>query len=357
MTYISTLGKAMQQAENLKVLQQQLYTLSGQLSSGKKTSLFSGLGKDVLVSQRTNATYKSIETYEINIKTADRRMTMMANALSSTRIQASNVINGLQIQTQSGNIELKSIGDLAGKARSFVTDLMNEKDGERYVFGGADALNAPLERSGTLETYNQANIDRWISGDITTDDLIESYRDKTQLNDTIVGYSAQLSSNESKSITVRLDDSTQLDYSQKANQDPVRDIVVAMNMLEQLDLALDKITREETDPVSTVTAPGGDKAEQNENFFKVFNDITRMLNSALKNLEGSESRLAQDQAVVLRVQDTHTLEKKVLEDTIDTVENVDLNSVALKISSLQVQLEASYAVTASIRGLSLANFL
>ena len=57
MTGVSTLGQALSQLERIKVQQEGFDSLSRQLSSGKKTNKFSGLGKDVLVSKRYRADF------------------------------------------------------------------------------------------------------------------------------------------------------------------------------------------------------------------------------------------------------------------------------------------------------------
>ena len=357
MTSISTLGQALDQIGRIKLTQSQLSTLAYQLSSGKKTDSFKGLGTDVITSQRARSSMAQLTKFNQNITVADRRIKMMVNSLEQVKTQAGNVVSALNVQTQQGEYEMSAVSDLAKKALQFVKNLVNEQDGDRYLFGGAETRTQPLNDRGTLDTYAKTQLDNWINGTLTTDELISSYRDSGALGDNIIGYSPALSSGNVKSAYVRVDEYTEIDYTVLGNDPGVRDIIVALSMVENLDVMLDKVAAEDSDPAGTVTAPGVGREEQNENFYRLFNDLAVMLNEGIKNINNNLYSLSQDQAQINQIKKAHTLEKSILEQTIDDVENVDLNEVAVKLNALQIQLEASYRVTASLSQLTLANFL
>jgi flagellin-like hook-associated protein FlgL len=292
-----------------------------------------------------------------NIDIADRRIKMMDNALASVQQQAENVLNALIVQTQQGEFELDTINDLAGNIQEFLYSLYNEKDGDRYLFGGAETQVQPITETGTLDTYFTTQINDWLNTTIDSDQLIDSYRDRTQLNDSIVGYSAELSSGTVRDVFVRVDDGVELDYTVLANNDAMRDIMTAVGMIKNLTGTLDEVTREADDPVSLITAPGADKTEQNDNFYSVFNDLAAMLSQALDEIDQSRFNISQVQSQISQIKGNHTIEKNLQLDVIGRVENVDINEVAVSLNALQVQLEASYRVTATISQLNLANFL
>ncbi|MCB1556522.1 MAG: hypothetical protein KDJ15_04325 [Alphaproteobacteria bacterium] len=357
MTFISTAGQSLEQTERIKLVQSQLSTLQYQLSSGKKTRLFKGLETGVITSERARADFKSIETYIGNITIADRRIKLMDSTIATVQQQAENVLNALEIQTQSGEFELGTIGDLAANSFDFILSLMNEQDGDRYLFGGAGTRDQPVRDTGSLDSYLATRINQWVTTGIDTDELVDSYRDTAQLNDTVVGYSAVLSSGKSKSIFVRVDEKTELDYTVKANESGFRDILVAIGAIKNLTQSLDEVTREADDPAATVTAPGATKQEQNENFYQVFNDLARMLTTGIDSLVNERFSLSQVQAQMNQIQENYKIEKNVLSGIISDVEDVDLNETAVKLNSLQIQLEASFRVTASLSDLSLVNFI
>lgn len=357
MTTISTMGQALDQIERLKVLQSNMGTLQQQIASGKKTTMFKGLGTDVIFSERARADFVQIDGYLNNITIADRRIKQMTSATQEVQNQVRNVLSALEIQTQEGEFEIGPVGDLAGNTLEFVYNLLNERDGDRYLFGGAETRNPPITDNGTLDSYLQAQIDDWVATSIDTDQLIDSYTDRTQLTDTLIGYSTPLSSGNAKSVYVRVEDRTEIDYTVLANSEGFRDVVAVLGMISKLSTSLDEVTLESDDPPGTVTAPGATRDEQSDNFYQLFNDLTAKLSAALDSINTDLYSLSQSQAQISQIGDNHKLEKNTLLSTIGDVEDVDLNEAAVKVSSLQIQLEASYRVTAMVNQLSLINFL
>ncbi len=364
MTYVSTLGQALDQAERIKITQLQLSVLQTQIATGKKTQLFEGLGSDVIASKRAREGVVKLGNYMNNIDIADRRLKMMVAALNEAKAQAVAVLNAIEIQTQQGEIELEAISDLARNTANFLRDLLNEKDGDRYLFGGSETTTPPLSNTGTMDTYMITQLTNWANPalpalSITTDELIASYRDRGQLLDTVMGYSAPLSSGTAKSVFVRVEDNAEIDYTVFANMQGLRDIVAGVNMMANLDKVIDEVTRETDDPPlpGYVTAPGATQQEQNDNFFQFFNDVAAMMNQALDRVDSELYQLSQSQAQLAKIKESHKLDQNILKDTIAQVEDADMNEVAVKLNALQIQLEASFRVTASISSLTLVNFL
>ena len=358
MVSVTTLGQATDQIDRLRILQTDLATLQRQLASGKKANTFDGLGIDAIQSLRGRADFSEIDSYLANIKTANRRMNLMTSSLTKIQEQTENFQNAFAIQTSEGNIDLSSISRISENTRTFMEDLVNVRDGERYLFGGADTQNPPLQDNGSLNSYAASRVQDWIDGTLTTDEFIESYTDRDALTDTIVGYSTVISSGEQQSITVRVQQSTEIDYTVEGNNSAFRDIMVTTAILNEMDAALDKVALEDGDnPSTTTVAPGADASEQNDNFFRVYNDLSNKLNTALDGINGHIFTISNAQAQAQQVGETHKVQQNVVLDQITDVENVDINEVAVKINSLSIQLQASYSVTAAISQLSLVNFL
>lgn len=359
MTFISTLGQALDQASRIKMTQLQLATLQMQLSTGKKTQLFKGLGTDVVASERARENITKLGNYVNNIDIADRRLKMMVSAMNEIKNQAESVLNAIEIQTQQGEYEIEAVSNLARNTANFLRDLINLQDGDRYLFGGAETRNPPLANSGTMQTYMVTQLDDWVNANITTDQLIDGYRNRSSLTDTLVGYSAPLSAGTAKSVYVRVENNTEIDYTVFANSQGIRDIIAGVNMLAQVDQVIDEVTLDPDDPPppGTITAPGATRQEQNDNFYKFFNDIAAMMNNALDSVDTELYSLSQSQAQLAKIKESHNIDRNILKNTVSEVEDADMNDVAIKLNMLQIQLEASYRVTASLSGLSLVNFL
>jgi flagellar hook-associated protein 3 FlgL len=361
MATISTLGQALDQMERLNALQSKLSTLQGQIATGHKGNTYMALGSGAdgaLGSQRARSNYSKLDTYITNITIADRRMSIMTNALSEMRAQAGNVQAALGLQPAEGtDTDIETVGKQADTVMQFLTTLVNSKDGNRYLFAGADSDTQPLNGTSTMDTYEQSQINDWVNGTITTDQLIQSYRDQTKLDDSTLGYSPTLASGTTKGVSVRTDDNTEVDYTVLGNTSSIRDVLTSISMIKNLTLTLNKITSDPSDPPGTKTAPGATTSEQSQNFYKVYNDLQDMLTKALGKLDLTNENLTQTQAQVEAVSDNHKTDQATLQGISSDIENVDLNEAAVQLNSLQTQLEASYRVTATLSQLSLVNFL
>jgi len=400
MTGISTLAQALGQIDRIQDQQVLLNTLSTQLATGKKTQKLSGLGSDILQSQRAHTDLSSLDTYINNIKIAERRAQISLTTISEFQQQAENFADALVGFTQESahqqgevvyyddpltpdteenvkighnsaapDVDLETLQDLASNLYDFMTDLLNTKDGDRYIFSGADTSTQPLINSGVLESALGTQMNDWKLGNITNADLIADIQDRTiddgnldAFTDTVIGYSSTLSADTAGRVFTRVDDNTEIDTTIYANDIAFRDIIVALSYIKSPDLGpiVDQV---EIDAVTglpnviTEGAPGADIDEMTDNFYEIFNVITGMVTEALDQVDQQRFKLENARARINEIKLNHETEKGILQETVDEIENVDINEVAVKINALQLQLEASYGVTARVQQLSLVNFI
>lgn len=397
MTGVSTLGQALRNIENIKLQQSSFDTLSLQLTTGKKTQSFTGLGSDSLASTRSRSALASLDIYTNNIDKADIRLQLMLNSVEEFQSQTGNlsdaVVNFIQegvhqrgetvyyddpatseteqipVGMTSSDIEtdLQSIIDIAGNLYDFLISLLNTKDGERYVFGGAETLTKPLNDSGTLDAAMSTLITDWKNGSITTDELIADLTDRTStagnpdaITDTLIGYSSSLSSGNAGDVHVRIDESAELEYTTLANEDSFRNIIVALSFLKNENLPpIADVYEDGTYPATPDAqgAPGTTLEEMKENFYAVYNAVIGMVNTAIDDMDSTRFRLESVRAQMQETAEEHESQKTLLMNVVSDIEDVDINEVAVRINTLQIQLEASYRVTALAGELSLVNFI
>lgn len=401
MTGVSTLGQALNQIGLIKNQNRTLTTLSVQMSTGKKTNVFSGLGTDVLTSKRARAEFKSIETYQNNITIADRRIKLMLTAVNEFKAQAENLsasILGLsqesahedgdiviwddplttgeenvRVGVNSGemDVDFKTLQDLARNLYDFMYDLLNTKEVDRYLLNGADTLTKPVTDNGGLDAAMTGLLTDWKNelspNNITSDQLISSITGRTStasnpraLTDTIVGYSADLTAGNVGDIFVRVSETTEVDYTALANEQCFRDILVGLSFMKNASLGpiADVFAEPYTlgDAPIENGAPGANYDEMKQNFYEVFNAVGRMVESAINDIDRIVANLEGQRARLDDFKKSYVEQKNALLTTISDVEDVDTNEVAVKITALQIQLDASYRVTALLQDLSLANY-
>lgn len=374
MTGISNLGQALDQISRLKTQQVTLDTLANQIATGKKTQQFSGLGGDVLRSQRARADIKALDQYSTNITNATRRIELMTSSLQTITGQAGNISAALNTLVISGDIpEFETTQQLARDVYDFVVDLLNTKDGERFLFAGSDSETRPIEDRGLFDSYlgdfvpdidditnppltASGFIGDWGDGTITTEEFIAAYSD---VNENILGYSESLVNDTTGQVRVRVDENSDFDYTMLANNDGLKDLVIALGVLKNLpppEFAPGALN----DPIATSVAedvPPFPSTEKQENFKAVFTDIMGKIANAMDKIEMEEYRLSLVQAQTNVIQEQYTFQRNAFQNTVADAEDIDLNETAAKIQQAQVSLEASYSVTALISDLTLVNFL
>ncbi len=391
-TRVSTSAQLTSQITRLSSQQALLQDLATQLSSGKKTQQFSKLGSNLLTSVRARADIQSNSVYISNITNATRRMELMLNATGEIRAQGENLSGQMTLLSkesahQQGNVvryddpltenvettilgyssseadvDLQSTQDMAKHTFDVVEDIINSKDGDRYILNGADTFTQPYTNNGLLDSAMTQLITDWKEGNITNNDLIASLTgEDDKLSDATVGFSAALSSDSVADISIRASETQEIDYTVRANEDPFRDLLVGLAFLKNDTLSpiADTYIAPNSPPSAPDVqgAPGADVDEMKENFYVVFDEISRMVEASLQGIDGVSTRVSVASKRASDVQTSLQDSQNMLSDSVADIENVNLDEVAIQISTLQVQLEASYSVTASTQQLSLVNYI
>lgn len=159
--------------------------------------------------------------------------------------------------------------------------------------------------------------------------------------DTVFWYQGEVSNtNARQSNLAKVDDSIVVAYGARANEDSLRDVVKIMAALS----------------VETFTPGDADAADR-------YNEIKLRGNTALSFPGGAQAvddiitELAVAKMVTGRAGERHTASNAFIGGIIAKAENADLFEVSSQIISLQIRIEASLAVSASLARLSLLNFL
>lgn len=374
MSSISTLGQAIDQIARLKVQQNNLDDLSSQIATGKKTQNFSGLGSDLLRSKRARADIKSLTQYTDNIVNGHRRIELMNNAMAQMNDQVGTVLDAITVGIQQGEgPDLENLQKLASDVYNFVLDLMNEQDGDRYLFAGSDSSIPPIQDSGLFQTVlgnfvpdqdditnppleASGFIGEWGNGTLTNQEFIDAYR---STNENVLGYSTSIVSGTTGDVRIRVDENSDFEYTVLANNEGMKNIVVALGVLKELP-PVEFAPGALNDP--TVTRPSDDippypSTEKQDNFYQVLNDLAAMMQQGVEDLRQEQHALALVQTQTNLVKDQHEYQINSYKTIIAQVEDVDLTEAVTKIQQLQVSLEASFSVTSLVSDLTLVNFL
>lgn len=374
MANISTLGQALDQIARLRTQQGTMDTLMMQMTTMKKTQVFSGLGNDVIASQRARTDTSALNSYVNNITNADRRIKLMLNAIEDMKKQAEIIAGALVVDVQQGDYpDFEVMQDLVKNTLGFVLDTMNHMDGNRYLFSGADSSTRPVTDTGLFSSFlgefvpdetdltnpplvASGVIGQWGDGTITTDQFMQTYKN---VNETIMGYSATLTNNTAGQVFVRVDEHTEFNYTVLADTPGMKDFLTVLNVLKAMP-PVEYAPGALNDPTATTLPedqPPFPPSEKQQNFFRVITDLSTMVTDAIDKLDSQAFKLSQVHAQITTIKQSHQVDLNSLASLIGEVEDVDTTEVAAKINQMQVQLEASYRVTALLSELTLAKFI
>ncbi len=397
MAGVSTLGQSLRQIESLNLQNTLFSELSMQLATGKKTQSYSGLNTDALTSVRSRTALSSISVYINNITRSDTTLSLTVSSLSEFQEQSRNFSGTLLGLVQQGShqmgddvfyddpatteieaiimgntsskvdADLQAATDHAENLFSLLGDLINSKEGDRYLFAGADLSERPFTDTGTLDASINTLITSWKNGTITTDELIADIKDGTALNgnpdaitDTAIGFSSSLSNGTAGDVFIRADENSELKYTTLANDDSLRNMMVALAVMKNENLLpVVDVYESGTYPATPDVkgAPGATAKDQQESFYQLYTAMSQMVSQSIDDVDQLLFKLENTRVQTNETKKSLTDQQMLLQNTVSSVEDIDVNEVAVKLTTLQTQLEASYRVTAITQNLSLVKFL
>ena len=90
---------------------------------------------------------------------------------------------------------------------------------------------------------------------------------------------------------------------------------------------------------------------------QLITSATSLINQGIASMTTTEANLGAAQTSVTNASDTMSSQLTILQTQIGNLDNVNANSVATQLNTLQTQLETAYQLTAQLQKLSLAQYL
>ena len=331
---VSFLGSTQANIARLKDMNATLADLQRQIASTKKYDTLAGFGVDATAVQRNRTDLGRVQSYLDNISGLTSRITQMNTAMDSTRDAVTQLIDGITTAVRDSSADIPSLKVIAQNALDFVQDLANLKVDGRYLFAGSDSTSAPFTDESVLNNNFQQQLTDWRNGTITTAQLTANVAAMTTAD---VGMNPGLSA--SGQVTMRIGETTELDYTVRADVDGFQDIIKALGFMANM---------QEPAPGDIPTASELDDVIQN---------IMNIARAGVEKLDAAATRVGGNFNLLNAVEATHESESAMLQGLIGKMENADTTDVVTQIQALQTQLQASYQVTSITNQLSLINFL
>jgi len=336
MSGVSMLSQLNAQLTRFESLNAQFSDLQRALSSQKKTTTYQGLGSDAISSLRYRTSLSGSTQYVQNIDIAVTRMKTMNTSMSLIQKQTEQLRTGIVQQPLDGGTNIDSLKAYASKLLEVMPSSLNENIDGRYVFSGSDLTAQPYAGPEKLEAIVNKDVQDWMDGTITTDQFLTKINNYT---DDQVGFTPEVLA--SGNVKVNADENYSLDYTFKASDQSIKTILVVSQVFKSLP---------SVDETNMAAAGEAD-------YKTLINTLSQKLDQGAKGLETQVVSLQAGMATIQEIRATHKYDQETYQSLVESVENVDVTETAVKLQNLQLQLEASYRVTASTASLTLLNYL
>ncbi len=331
---VSFLGSSTAQTSRLKDLATTLNDLERQMTTQKKTDTLAGLGYDSLGVQRLHMDKNQLDGYLNNIDAANTRIGFMSSNMTGASTVGQQLIDSIQKQVLGGNLDMNEISTLAQQALDFLGDTMNVQLDGRYLFAGSDTTAQPFNNKTLLNTNMQTEVTNWLNGTTTTAQLEANVDAQTP---TAVGLNPALSA--SGSVAVRADQNTEVDYTVKADNSGMQDIMKALGLAANLK------------------APAGGDTPTTAELTDVLRHIIGIAQKGIDSLNSANTAIGSKLDLLNNIKSSHEQDSATFETLFSNKENANTTEVVAQVNQLQTQLQASYQVTSIVSKLSLINYI
>ncbi len=377
-------------------VQARTYDAQVQIATDKKAQTYAGVAKDSerLISLET--TRSRTEQFLANIQIQDQRMQLVDLGLETLDTAARDMRDILDSALTSPAAFEGDLATLAANTRQLVLDVLNSRDGNRYLFGGTRSdtrpvsLDPPAYRPvGLIESdgvtvdstfyeayyedvlgntlpfaagsfYDQVYFDKNgvapagpLPADPDNPTLSEFVAEDPALWDYYVDRlnSAQMLANPKLDYyqgdfalqSARVDDSTTVQIEARADAIEIQQLITALDAVANLPNADSRDPFARAVIIQARDMLNGILGTDSSDGIDGLDGLRVRVNAARVTLEQTRERLTSFDAFV--------------EGTIADIENIDRNEVLLKLQNDQFVLEASFTTLARLQSLSLLEYI
>ena len=330
---VSLLGQSTAQNKRLADLRSLMDNLSRQITTGVTVENYAGLGTNAGPAQNLHAQLPLLKSYQSNIDTVSNKMTLMNGALGNITDVGNQLITALQTNLQSDPTNVTALRQLAQQGLSTVQEMMNQHYNGQYLFAGSDYSAPPFQDANSLN----ANFANQAAAFLASGDSAALLTAVSGFSDASLGLSAALT--DSSSVTTRITDTLNVDYTVKADDASFQDMLRALTLIANL-------------PLPT----GGDVATLND-YHDVMTEAMTMLQQGVTGINNTAQTLAGKFSLVQSAQAQNDADINIVQNQISKFESADTAAAITQMQLLQTQLEAAYQVTGLVSKLSLVNFI
>jgi len=321
--FISTLGLQLINITNLCSGQAKLSVLSNQLATGKKSSN---------LTDYTSNEAQSLMNLNTSIATREGFLDASNNVKARLSVYDESLTAIEDIAALANSACLNASNYNATQNEAFATQILgymqqmtyflDQKVGDRYIFSGTRFDTVPVGDITALPVPPTET-----SPYVTTGNALPAYdTDYDPLNPNIPVPEAYVRDQVSIDLTQKVT------YGVTSTQEGFQQLIMGLRL---------------------AYAASQDVA----NYDTYMNTARDLITDGLTNVRGLHTDVSNAMTTLTDTEDLHNTMINTLKNQIDDIQAIDVNEVAVKITTYQAQLEASFAATAKMVNLSILNYM
>ncbi len=322
MTRVSTLGSELASIARLTRNQSDLATLTEQLSTGIRsadlTDYTTTEAKNLL---DLNASMARKEAYLVSINLVDARISVYDAALTGVESLASNAVS---LASTSSAYNSETNGTTATTIKNYLNEVeyyLNQKVSDRYIFSGTRYTTVPVASLTDLPVLTAADVAT--AGVVSTPTL----PDYDSYLPTVTTSSAAYTED-----SVTIDSTTKLAYGISSDDASFQKLILGLRI---------------------AYAATQDPA----NYATLMTQAQTYIQEGLNEVQAVHAGLTSDANTLNAVETRLTNDLSDIKNRMGDIQSVDTSETAVRITSLQTQMEAAFSATSKLITLSILKYL
>ncbi|MFA6279443.1 MAG: flagellin [Bdellovibrionales bacterium] len=320
---ISTMGLNLSSTKNLSTGQTLLSKLSQQLTTGKYSSnLTDYTSSSAQKLLNFNSDVLQQKGFLSVIESISPRMDVYNSAMTAIEDTASEAFTSV---SSASTYNATSNASLASQITGYMDQVsyyLNQQVGDRYIFSGSRYGQAPVGDITALPVPPTET-----SPYLATGDAVPAYdTDYDSLDPTALVPEANVREQ------AAIDTTKKLTYGVTSNEDGFQQLIMGLRF---------------------AYAATQDQANYETNMATARD----LISSGLANTRATHTDSVNAYTTLIKAKTNISSKVTSLKNQVDTIEGVDMNEVAVKITTLQAQLEASYSAVSNLINLSILKYL
>jgi flagellar hook-associated protein 3 FlgL len=337
-------------------LRQKEQTLTNQASTGAVATTYAGLGSGAPVSLDLNPQVAALNTWQANINQASGSMQVTQTAMTQIQSIAQNLYAQLVSLNSVNPPDIDTVAAQARQELAQVANLLDSKDGNTYVFAGADSANPPVHNPDQILSSGFYNQIAAAVGNLGTNGAAVTIASTLAIASSNAAGTSPFSSYMSQPaatlrshipvVQVGQNDTVQIGLLASANSAvPSTGGSTTGSYMRDLMRALATI--------GSLTSAQGSAA----GFQALVQDTSTSLQGVISAMASDVGALGNTQAMLTATQTRLSDTATALNTQLSSVQDVDMAKTLSNLSLVQTQMQASYQVIAGMSGLTLVKFL